>query len=484
MREKTSIKGQTLYSAKWNALERFGVQGVQFVLTIFIARFLTPSDYGLIGILSIFINLSQTFIDSGFSSALVRTQIPKEEDFSTVFYFNLGVSIFLYALLFITAPFLSSFFNQTLLTEVLRIYSITLIINAFVAVQVTKLQINLDFKSLAISRITATVISGLLGLILAVLDYGVWALVFQNVVYNIISCIGIQFFCKWHPVTGFSVSSFKKLGAYGFRLLTASVLDVIYKNLSKFAIAKFYTSSDLGNYERGSQFADLPNKSINGVLGTVTFPILSKIQNDDDRLINAYRRYVQVSSMVIFFVAAALFSLAKPIVLITLTEKWAGAIVFLQLFVFSSMFDHLSAINLNLLKVTGRSDLFLRLEIIKKTISFILLIISIPFGVMAICISSIVYNQIAIICNTYYTGKLYSYGYFSQVKDFLPYLIKAFVSFMPAYILTNRADVHIYMYSMIGLFIGIITYLLLIHRDINFRDLCDLLSENFSKRIK
>lgn len=482
MNDKESLKVRTFRSAKWNTLERFGVQGIQFIITIFIARFLSPADYGLIGILSIFINLSQTFIDSGFSSALVRTQDPREEDYSTVFYFNTGVSIFIYLLLYAIAPFISTFFHQDLLTYVLRIYSVTLIINALVAVQVTRLQINLDFKSIAISRLVASIISGLLGLILAILEFGVWALVFQNVIFTIISCVCIQFNSKWHPNTGFSIASFRKLGAFGSRLLTASVLDVIYKNLTKFAIAKFYTPSDLGNYERGSQFADLPNKSINGVLGTVTFPILSKIQNDDERLIYAYRRYIQMSSMVIFFVAAILFSLARPIVLITLTGKWSGAIIFLQLFVLSSMFDHLSAINLNLLKVKGRSDLFLKLEIIKKTISLILLLISIPYGVLTICVSSIVYNQIAIICNTYYTGKLFSYGYLSQIKDFLPYILKSFISFLPAFILSNMVENNLYLYSISALTFGVIIYVLLIRRDINFRDMYGLFCENILKR--
>lgn len=475
-----SIKSQTIRSVKWNGIEKFAGQGVQFLLTLVIARLLTPSDYGLIGLMTIFITISQTFIDSGFNTALLRTKSPKEEDFSTVFYFNIVIAVFVYAILFASAPYISNFFKQELFCSVLRVYSVSLIINSFMAVQVAKLQIGLDFKTLAILRITAVLFSGVVGILMAYFEYGVWALVGQNLAYSIISVIFIGYTCKWIPKTGFCTESFKRLGAFGSRILAASLLDAVYKNLTRFAIGKFYTSTDLGSYERGAQFAELPNKSINDVLSTVTFPILAKIQDNDNRLIEVYRRYIQMSSMVIFIISGLLCALAKPIIIFTLTEKWTSAIIFLHVFAFTCMFDHLNTINLNLLKVKGRSDLFLRLEVVKKMISLLILCCAIPFGVIAICLSKFVYNQIAVFCNTFYTGKLFNYGYVAQFRDFLPYLGKTIIACIPAYIMTLTQLPNLII-IVLGSCISVTIYGLLLIRDPNMKELYTMLSNCLSK---
>lgn len=469
-----SVKSQTIRSIKWNGIEKFGGQGIQFLVTLIIARMLSPSDYGLIGLLTIFITISQAFIDSGFNTALLRTKSPKEEDFCTVFYFNILIACITYTILFVTAPAISSFFNQSILIDILRVYSITLIINSFMAVQVARLQIRLDFKTLAKLRISAIFISGFVGIAMAYWGCGVWALVGQNLTSSIISVTFISFSCRWYPKYGFSIDSFRRLGAFGSRILVAGLLDSIYRNLTKFAIGKFYTSADLGNYERGAQFAELPNKSINNVLSTVTFPILAKIQDDEQRLIHVYRKYIQISSMLIFIISGLLCALAKPIILFTLTEKWESAIIFLHLFAFSCMFDHLSSINLNLLKVKGRSDLFLRLEIIKKSISLSILLCAIPFGVIFICISSLIYNQIAVFFNTYYTGKLFNYGYIAQIKDFFPYFIKTLISCLPAYLLTFTTLHHLVV-IVLGSCISISIYILILQKDENMKELFTIL---------
>lgn len=475
-----SVRSQTVRSVRWNGIEKFAGQGIQFLLTLVIARLLSPSDYGLIGLLTIFITISQTFIDSGFNTALLRTKCPKPEDYSTVFYFNFIIAIVVYVILYCIAPQIARFFNQPLLVDILRIYSLSLLINSLMAVQVAKLQVELDFKSLAIIRLLAVVLSGAIGIYLAYCDWGVWALVSQNISYSVISLVIICSVCRWLPKEGFNLESFKRLGSFGSRLLAASILDAIYKNLTRFAIGKFYTSSDLGNYERGAQFAELPNKSINGVLSTVTFPILAKIQDDEDHLIAVYRRYIQMSSMVIFIVCGLLCALAKPIILFTLTEKWVDAIIFLHVFSFSCMFDHLNTINLNLLKVKGRSDLFLRLEVFKKIISLIILMCAIPFGVFAICLSKVLYNQIAIFCNTYYTGKLFKYGYIEQFRDFLPYLCKTIIACVPAYAITLAGMPNIAT-IIVGAFLSIIIYLLLLRNDNNLKELIKLL-RSFRKK--
>lgn len=474
-----SVKEQTIKSVKWNGIERFVGQGIQFLLTLFMARLLTPSDYGLIGLLTIFITISQTFIDSGFNTALLRTKSPKEEDYCTVFYFNIFIAFIVYIVLYVSAPYIATFFRQVILCQILRVYAISLIVNSLMAVQVSRLQIALDFRSLAMIRVISVLVSGIFGISFAFWGYGVWALVFQNLISSILYLLLIVLVCRWYPQKGFCIESFKTMGAFGSRILAAGLLDTIYRNLTKFAIGKFYTSSDLGNYERGAQFAELPNKSINDVLSTVTFPILAKIQDEESRLIEVYRKYIQISSMIIFLISCLLCALAKPIILLTLTDKWGSAIIFLQIFALTCMFDHLNSINLNLLKVKGRSDLFLRLEIFKKSISLIILFCAIPLGVIAICISKFIYNQIAVICNTYYTGRLFRYGYFSQIRDFLQYMYKSILASLPSYMLT-LTDLSNFSVLLIGGLLSIVLYIFMLRRDANMI----LLMEIIKKQVK
>lgn len=475
----TSIKQQTLDSAKWNFLDRIAGQGIQFILGIIIARFLHPSDYGAVGILAIFFAISQTFIDSGFSSALIRKKKPSEEDFSTTFYFNLAISIVVYVILFLIAPWVAEFFNIPILCLVMRVQSVTLIINAIMAVQVAMLNIKLDFKSLAKRNIVATLISGGAGITLAYLGYGIWALVYQQIIAALISLIFIGIVCKWYPKTKFNMQSFKELGAFGSRLLASSLLNTIYIHLTTFAIGKFYTAKDLGFYTRGSQYAHVPNSAINGVLGTVTYPILAQIQDDEERLISVYRKYIKITSLCIFIFSGILCALAKPIILLTLTDKWANAIIFLHAFAFSYAFDHLNTINLNLLKVKGRSDLFLQLEIIKKIIAVAILFISIPFGVLAICLSKLLYNQIAVFINTYYTGKLFHLGYLQQIKDIFPFLLCSFLACLPAYAITNFNMPHI-VTIILGTGVSLSLYWLMLRKNPNMIELIEL----FYKKIK
>lgn len=476
-----SIKQQTIKSSKWNFLERLSVQGIQFLLGIIMARLLLPSDYGTIGLLAIFFEVSQTFIDSGFNSALIRTKNPTEKDFSTVFYFNLCISVFVYALLFLAAPSIAAFFKIDLLCPILRVQAVTLIINAVMAVQVSMLNIKLDFKSLAKRKVSATLIGGACGVAFAYTGFGVWALVYQQIIAAVINLIFIVYICRWIPKAGFSKESFKRLGSFGSKLLAAGLLHTLYRNFTTFAIGKFYSAKDLGFYSRGASIADLPGSTINGVLQTVTYPILAQIQDDEKRLIHIYRKYIRITSLCIFIVSGTLCALAKPFILLVLTEKWADSIIYLHIFAFSYMFDHLSTINLNLLKVKGRSDLFLKLEIIKKTISITLILLAIPHGVLAICIAKFLYNQIAIFINTYYTGKLFHLGYLQQVKDFSPYLIRCILACTPAYFLT-RTDLPNLVTLILGGSLSLFLYWLMLRKNPDMQELISLVKDKFKKK--
>lgn len=477
----SSIKQQTINSAKWNFAERILGQGIQFFLGLVMARLLLPSDYGAVGMLAIFFAVSQTFIDSGFSSALIRKKEPTEDDFSTVFYFNFIISIVVYIILFLIAPWVAEFFQLEILCAVLRVQAVTLIINAVMAVQVAMLNIRLDFKSLAKRNIAATLISGICGIVLAYWGYGIWALVFQQIIAAFVNLVFICVVCKWYPKAKFSQKSFKELGTFGSRLLVSGLLHTLYANMTTFVIGKFYTPKELGFYTRGVQFAQIPNFAINGVLNTVTYPILAKIQDDEERLIYVYRKYIRMTSLCMFIFAGLLCALAKPVILFTLTEKWEESIIFLHAFAFTCAFDHLSTINLNLLKIKGRSDLYLKLEIIKKSIAVAILLAAIPFGILVICLSKLLYDQIATFINTYYTGKLFHLGYLQQMKDISPFLWRCVVACLPAYAMTFCGMPHI-VTIILGATFSLLLYWLMLRKNPDMIDFVELVREKVSRK--
>lgn len=469
-----SIKEDTLKGTKWSAIERFFVQGIQFLLGLIMARLLSPSDYGTVGMLAIFYAVSQTFIDSGFSNALIRKVDRTEEDFSTVFYVNVGIAIVCYCVLFSIAPWVADFFGIQILCPILRVQSVNLIINSLMGVQVAQLTINIDFKALAKRAMFATLISGITGVILAYAGFGVWALVYQSILSAIINLIFIWVYCRWYPKKRFSSKSFNELFGYGSKLLASGLLHTIYMNLTTLIIGKYFSSKDLGFYTRGTQLAQFPCNNINSVLQRVTFPILAKIQNEDEHLIRVYRKYICMTSMIIFFVCTLLAALGNPVIIFLLTDKWTDAIIYLQIFSFAIMFDHICSINLNLLQVKGRSDLFLRLEIIKKTISVAILFASIPFGVIGICISKIIYTQIAVFINTYYTGKLFHLGYITQLKDFIGFLLYSILSCLPAYMLTFL-DLSPIITIILGCTLSMVIYYCILHKNPYMIELVDII---------
>lgn len=472
-----SVKEQTLSSVKWTAIEKFGLQGMQFLLGIIMARLLTPEDYGIVGMIGIFFAITSSFIDSGFGRAIIRKQNCTQADYCTVFYFNVVVAVFFYVLLFFSAPLIADFFHIPLLCAIVRVQSLNFLLESLMQIQCAQLTKNLDFKALAKRAMLATLISGILGVILAYLGFGVWALVCQGVFSTLINLVYIWVYCKWRPSLLFSWSSFRELGSYGSKLMAAGLLHTIYTNMTTLVIGRFYTAKDLGNYNRGTSFASLPVETTNSILLRATFPILAKIQNDDDRLINVYRKYIKVMSIPIFFGCLLLASMGKPLFALLLTEKWLPAVDFLTIYAFSIMFDHICVLNLNLLQVKGRSDLFLKLEIIKKTISFAILFAAIPFGPIGICVSKVIYTQIATYINTYYTGKLFGLSYWTQVKDFSGYLVAAFVSCLPMYLLNTYCDVNYIIGVILSLLFAIPMYWFMIRRDENYIELIQLASQ-------
>lgn len=474
------IKQQTISGVKWSAIERFSNQGITFVLGLIMARLLTPTDYGTIGMLGIFIAIAQTFIDSGFSNALVRKIDRTEKDLNTVFYFNIVVSIVCFGILFLIAPAVANFFHQPILKSVLRVISINLVIQSFNSVQSALFQINVDFKTIAKCTLTSTIISGILGVTLAWLGFGVWALVFQQICATTVRTLSIWILSKWRPRRIFSWASFKELFSYGSKLLAAGLLHTLYTNLTSLLIGRFYTAKDLGFYTRGDQLPSLVCSNTTGIFQRVTFPIFAKLQNDKERLIAVYRKYICITSMVIFFVMFLLFALSKPLILFLLGAKWESAVLFCQILCFAWMFDHICIINLNLLQVEGRSDLFLKLEIIKKSISLAMICAAVPFGVMAICISRVLYSQIAVYINTFYTGRIFGVGYVSQFRDFGKYLIWSAIAAAPAYLLTFTSLPNLVTLSA-GSIIAVSIYILILNitHDRNWNELSGMAAAKY-----
>lgn len=473
----TDVRKDTLKGVKWTAIEKFSLQGIQFVIGLILARLLMPSDFGIVGMLTIFISISQVFVDGGFGNALIRKIDRTEADYSTAFYFNIGVGLVCYGVLYLTSPLIAKFFHTPILSDLLKVLALSIFINSLVVVQIARLSICINFKSQAYATLISVILSGCIGIWLAYNGYGVWALAWQTVLGALFKTVILWYQTRWKPALMFSLASFKDLFSYGSKLLASNLIGTIYAHMTTIAIGKFYTAKDLGYYSRGQQFAHLPSTTVVDILGRVTFPIMSRFQNEDERLLSIYRKYIKMTSMIIFFLLTLLAAIAKPLILILLTEKWLDAALFLQIFCFAFMFEHISKLNLNLLQVKGRSDLYLRLEVIKKIIAFLILAVSIPMGVVAICLSKIVNGQIALFINTYYTGKLFNLGYLKQFSDFFKFFIVSFVACLPAFGLTFTELSPIIQIGA-GVISAISIYLFLLRSDENLKE-CIQITRNY-----
>lgn len=473
-----NIREKTISGIKWTALEKFSTQAVMFVISVILARLLNPTDYGTIGLVSIFMAVSGTFIDSGFGQALIRKQDCSDKDYSTIFYFNLAVSLVCYIILFACSPLIASFFNIPILSSIVKIYCFTLVIDAFGIVARTKLSKDLEFKSIAKINFLSAVFSGVVGVILAYWGWGVWALVWQGVLSTIFSNTILLIIAKWHPILTFSKNSFTEMFGFGSKLLVGGIIWQVYSNITPIIIGKFFSARDLGLVTRGSNVASMPASIIFGILSKVSYPIFAKLLDDKERLIRVYRKYIKFSSMLIMFALLLIAALAKPVVIILFTEKWVNCIIFLQLTAIAIMTNHVDKLNLNILVVIGRSDLHLKLEVYKRLISLTILLASIPFGIIGICASRILYAQIALMFNTYYVGKLFGMGYKAQWQDFAPYVIFGALAVTPGFLLTytslsNWFTAIIGSIIAIGIYFGILKY----RKDESYIELASIVRE-------
>lgn len=477
-----SLKAKTAKGIVWSSIERFSVQFIQLIIQILIARILTPDDFGIIGMLAIFLGVSQSFIDSGFSNALIRKVDRTEVDNSTVFYFNIIVGIVFYAILYFTAPLIAKFYNTPILTPITRVISIGVLFNSLSIVQRAILTSKVDFKTQAKASLIAVIISGTVGLYMAHTGYGVWALVWQAVINYGVNTVILWILTKWHPILTFSWESFKDMFGFGSKLLLSGLLDTVFREIYTIVIGKVYSSADLGNYTNANRFAQFPSANLTGIMQRATYPLLCDFQNDDDRLGYVYRKYLRLSAYIIFPLMIGLAAIAHPLIIALLTEKWVGAIVILQILCIALMWYPIHAINLNLLQVKGRSDLFLRLEIIKKIILVIILFITIPMGIVWMCIGQIISSMLALAVNTHYTGKLINLGFINQMKDLIPAILYSFSMGVIVYASTLLETTNITK-VIVGILVGVTYYILIsiLTKSAEFNDLLSLLKLNKTK---
>ena len=455
-----SLKNKTQKGLAWSMIERFATQGVQFLFGIILARMLSPDDYGIIAMPLVFLAIAQCFIDSGFSGALIRKTNLTEDDLSTAFYFNIGVGVICYLILFFTSPLIADFYNTPILADLLKVTALATLFNPLCAVQQAILTKKIDFKTQAIVSLAGALVSGLVGLVMAYTGFGVWALVFQQVGGYVIRTILLWILCKWKPKRRWSWESFHYLWGFGSKMLASGLLETIYSNIYPIVIGKYFSANDLGNYTRAQQFSNLPSSNVTGVLQRVTFPVLSSIQNEDERLARNYRKILKLSAFLIFPLMLILSAVADPLIRVLLSDKWEGCIILLQILCFSLMWYPIHAINLNLLTVKGRSDLFFRLEVIKKIMGVCIMVVTIPHGIIWMVSGGIVSSMISLIINTYYTGKLINVGYLKQMGDLLPIFGVSFAVWIIVHGSMMMSS-NMYVQLIIGSLVGVIVYLVL-----------------------
>lgn len=449
------MNNQTVKSVIWSAIERFSVQAIQFVLTIILARLISPAEFGLIAMLGIFMQVAQSFVDSGFSNALIQKKNRSEIDFSTVFYFNCAISIVTYIVLYISAPYIAQFYNEPILENVCKWIGVNLIIQGIAVVQVAKLTINLNFKTQAKASLVAITISGVLGVSLAYNGYGVWALVTQSLVNSLINTLLLFLFTKWKPTLEFSLSSLKSMFAFGSKLLFSGLLHTIYTNMYSLVIGKKYNAIDVGYYNQSSQIARFPSVSLMAIITRALYPIQCQNQDNYQLLQQSFIKYLKMSCFLVFTIMTGIATLSEPLIIFLLTKKWAPIAPILSILCIGYMFTSVTVLNNQILNVRGRSDLYLKVEIIKKIVGVIILLTTIPWGLTIICLGILLYNICDMLMVIYYSKKIIHIGYIKQVKAITPISITILITGLLTYTYVALVD-NLY----IQLFGGMLLYLL------------------------
>jgi len=415
-----SLKNKTVKGLGWSALDNAARYGMQFVIGIVLARLLSPDDYGLLGLTGIFTVVCTALVNGGFTTALIRKKDASDDDYNTAFICNLGMSLLLYAVVFVCAPLIANFFNREELVALVRVSSLGLIIGALGMVQQTRLTKRIDFKTQTKITIIASAISGAVGIAMAIMGFGVWALVAQQLMSHALRTLQLYIYNKWLPRLRFSTESFHNLFGFGWKMMVSTLLDTVWKELYQVVVGKFYNPATLGQYTRAQHYAKLFSSNLTNIVQRVTYPVLSSIQDDKERMVSAYRRIIRTSMFITTVTLISLGAVSEPLIYCMIGSKWHEASTYLPLICLSSSLYPLHAINLNMLQVQGRSDLFLGLEVIKKLIALIPLFVGAFIGIMPMLWVNILVGIIAYFLNSHYSGRLLGYSSWMQLHDIAP----------------------------------------------------------------
>lgn len=454
------MKNKVLVNMLWRFAERCGAQGVAFVVSIVLARLLSPSVYGTIALVTVFTTILNVFIDSGFGSALIQKKDADDVDFSTVFYFNITICVLLYIIMFFCAPFIANFYNDESLVSIIRVLSLTLIISGVKNVQQAYVSRTLQFKRFFFATLGGTVGAAIIGITLAYTGFGVWALVIQQIFNALVDTIILWCTVKWRPKKKFSLKRLKGLFSYGWKLLVSALLETGYNNVRQLIIGKLYSSSDLGYYNKGKQFPNLIITNVNTAIDSVIFPVISSKQNDISEVKRFTRQAIRVSSFVIWPIVIGLAASAETVVRLLLTDKWLPCVPYLQIFCLVYGFLPIHTANLNAIKAVGRSDIFLKLEIIKKTVGIVSILVSMPFGVMPMALAYLATSPISAIVNATPNRKLLGYRYREQLNDMLPSMVLSLVMGLCVF-LVGLIQINLILVLLLQVVTGAVIYIVL-----------------------
>ncbi len=449
---------QVARSFVWSGIEKFSIQGIGFILSIIIARMVSPSSYGLIVMIQVFLSFSQLFIDSGFSKGLIQKKDRTEIDYYTVFIFNMAIAIGLYIVFFFAAPFIAEFYNEPQLTVLTRVISLNLLFSSLSIVQRTRLTIALDFKTQTKVGLLAVVISGITGVVCAYSGLEVWALVASGLVSSIVVSLSLMWFSRWTPKFQFSVESFKKMFSYGSKLLANDILTSIYYNLANLVIGKKYTAADLAFYNRGFSLTQFPSVNIAETMNRVIFPVLTRLQDDRQKLIEAYTKYLHLSNYIILPLMMLLLVLAHPLIEVLLTEKWLMAVPYIQIFSLNFMLYATLLQSGNPVLAIGHSGILLKYQFVKRTVSFVILIISLGISVTAVCWGVLLSTAFEVAINMYVLKKDLGVGFLKQIRPQIDVFVSVCFVGLCVYFWTLLTD-NAYLQLFVGGILGLVIYL-------------------------
>lgn len=458
---KTNLKTNTINGFIWSFVDNFSVQFSQFAIGVVLARLLDPKDFGLIGMMVVFITISQWFVSSGFGQALIRKKDCSQEDYSTVFIFNILVGLFFYLLLYFSSDLISKFFDEPRLNDLIKVYGICIVIISLTIVQQTQLTKRLDFKLQTKISIITSFVSGVIAILLAYNGHGVWSLVYKSLIEYSLKSMLLWVYSSWTPSFVFDFKSFKSLFNFGYKLMLRGLIYTMFSNLYYVVIGKYFSASQLGFFTRAEQFNRMPSSNINKVFNKVSYPVLSQLQDDDESLKKAYRKIFTTLVFITSISMLGLAAIAEPLILVTVGEKWAESIPFLQLLCFVGLLYPLADFNLTILKVKGMSGLILKLELVKRLFSIPVIIIGVYYGIRSLIVAMILLSFVEFLLNAYYSGRQISYSLGEQVLDNLPSILIAAVTGGLVYFIESSMVLDSLIELLISISVGFICVVLM-----------------------